>query len=194
MSVAENPWQTPTEVAVVDTETQRVEIPAWGSIAGVSSAARETLPMQLTDYAPGIFLVGAHGGAGTSTLASLTGLQDAGHNWPVSGPVPNDVIVVARTNMTGLSAAHDAALALASGDITGVNFLGLVLMADAPGRLPKALSEKARLVSGAYRMTWTFPWIEKWRTGLENTKLPARGVRVIEQLELLHSERTSNHA
>lgn len=190
VSVIENPWETPTQVeADVSTEKTHVEIPAWGSIAGVPAVDRETLPMQLTDYYPGVFLVGAHGGAGTSTLAGLTGMFDFDHVWPVSAPIPNDVIVVARTHMAGLTAAHDAALSLAAGEIAGVNVLGLVLLADAPGRLPKALSEKARMVSGAYRMSWTIPWIEKWRLGEETTKLPTRCARVIEQLTLLHNER-----
>jgi hypothetical protein len=43
--------------------------------------------------------------------------------------------------------------------------IGLVLVADAPGRLPKPLAELRHLVSGAYPHVWDVPWVEAWRQG-----------------------------
>jgi hypothetical protein len=43
--------------------------------------------------------------------------------------------------------------------------MGLVLVADAPGRLPKPLGELKHLVSGGYSKVWEVPWVEAWRLG-----------------------------
>lgn len=56
-------------------------------------------------------------------------------------------MLVARTNARGLRAAQLAATEWASGDVP-VHLEGLVLLADAPGRLPKALKQFVRLVAG----------------------------------------------
>ncbi len=46
----------------------------------------------------------------------------------------------------------------------GVQLLGLVLIADAPTKLPKALKEYSKLVGGGAPRTWDLPWVEEWRT------------------------------
>ncbi|MBF4592079.1 DUF6668 family protein [Curtobacterium sp. VKM Ac-1395] len=113
--------------------------------------------------------VGAHGGAGESTLASLVlGSQPAGHAWPIAGErgTVNRVIVLARTNFSGLMAAQRVAREWAAGT-TGdvVDLAGLVLVADAPGRRPKELRQLEQHVAGGYPRAWTLPWVEAWRMG-----------------------------
>jgi hypothetical protein len=111
--------------------------------------------------------VGAHGGAGESTLELLVPeSRAAGHAWPVTRPglPPARVVLVARTNAGGLRAAQLAATEWASGGVP-VELEGLVLIADAPGRAPRALKDFAELVAGGVPMVWRLPWVEEWRTG-----------------------------
>lgn len=115
-----------------------------------------------------LWWVGVHGGAGESTLEQLLeGSRAAGHAWPVipadDGP-PARVVLVARTHARGLRAAQLAATEWASGDVP-VHLEGLVLLADAPGRLPKALKQFAQLVAGGVPQVWELPWVEPWRLG-----------------------------
>ena len=85
---------------------------------------------------------------------------------PRTCPVP--VVVVARTHARGLIAAQELA-ALAAGPglhlATAYDLAGLVLVADAPGKLPKPLAELAHLVSGGYPRTWRVPYVDAWRLG-----------------------------
>jgi hypothetical protein len=46
-----------------------------------------------------------------------------------------------------------------------VQLLGLVAVADAPGRLPRPLRDLLRLVSGGVPRMWEMPWVESWRLG-----------------------------
>ncbi len=115
----------------------------------------------------GVWWVGAHGGAGESTLEQLLeGSRAAGHAWPISPPhaAPARVLLVARTNAHGLRAAQLAAIEWASGQVP-IQLEGLVLIADAPGRLPRPLKDFAQLVSGGVPVTWRLPWMEAWLTG-----------------------------
>jgi hypothetical protein len=110
--------------------------------------------------------VSAHGGAGESTLERLLpGSKAAGHAWPISPSRarPARVLLVARTNFSGLTAAQRALRDWASGAVP-VQLDGLVLMADAPGRLPKELRALSQLVaSAAPGRSWQLPWQPAWR-------------------------------
>lgn len=75
------------------------------------------------------------------------------------------MVLVARTSHTGLAAAQTALAQWAAGDTPPVDLLGLVLSADAPGRIPRALRELTQLVGGGAPRAWQLPWIEEWRTG-----------------------------
>ncbi|MDP9026949.1 MAG: hypothetical protein M3N46_05250 [Actinomycetota bacterium] len=66
--------------------------------------------------------------------------------------------------MTGLRAAQDALREWASGAVP-VNLLGLVVIMDAPGKLPRPLRDMQRLVSGGAPKTWTLPYLESARLG-----------------------------
>ena len=116
-----------------------------------------------------VWWVGAHGGAGETTLAQLlTGSRASGHAWPVAAPDTRaarpPVLLVARTHASGLRAAQAAAIEWAAG-LVSVRLLGLVLIADAPGRPPRALRDLAQLVAGGVPAVWRLPWHEPWRLG-----------------------------
>lgn len=111
--------------------------------------------------------MGAHGGAGETTLEQLLeGSRAARHAWPVartSAELP-PVVLVARTSAHGLQAAKLAATEWAAGAVL-VELLGLVLIADAPGRLPRPLKDLAQVVAGGVPRVWRIPWVEAWRLG-----------------------------
>lgn len=136
-----------------------------------------------------LWWLGAHGGAGESSLAALVPeWPAAGHNWPQTpGPEPARVVVTARSSMVGLRAAQLAATQWASGLVPHVQVLGLVIVADAPGRLPRSLREFAQLVGGGFPRTWSVPWIEAWRLGVppDLSTAPREARRLVDELAAL---------
>lgn len=94
----------------------------------------------------------------------MPGGRDAGRAWPVTTG-SQAVVLVARSTARGLGAARNAAQQWASGTVTGIDLLGLVVVADAPGRRPKVLRDRVQLVSGAVPRLWEIPWVEPWRLG-----------------------------
>lgn len=108
-----------------------------------------------------LWIVGAHGGAGETTLAQLhPGFAAAGHCWPREGRA----VLVCRTTATGLAAAQNAAIQWASGAVPA-ELMGLVIIDASPGRQPKPLRELAAVISGGVPRTWHLNWIEAWRLG-----------------------------
>ena len=108
---------------------------------------------------------GAHGGAGTTTLAeAVPGGADFGLCLPEEAGSPGlPAVVVCRPNAKGLAAAREAARRAAS---LGTRVLGLVVVADMPERRrPKPLAEALYLTRGAYEETWEVPWVPAWRFG-----------------------------
>jgi hypothetical protein len=97
------------------------------------------------------------------------------------------VVLVARTSMHGLQRAQRAAVEWASGSTPGIELLGLVLVADAPGRLPHLLRDFAALIAGGVPRTWHLPWAEAWRLGVHPaTQAPTRPVqRLVRDLAAL---------
>lgn len=126
--------------------------------------ADPALPIVPTGRTAELWVVGAHGGSGESTLAGLVDpWQPSEHTWPDSA-LPATCVLTARTSAAGLLAAQAALRQWAAGD-TAVELAGLVLLADAPGRLPGPLRELAGLVAGGAPRCWSIPWIEQWRLG-----------------------------
>jgi len=118
-----------------------------------------------------VALLGAHGGAGVSSLlrAGLDQVAvDADRRWPPAGLV----LLVARTSTSGLEWARDLARQHASGLAGDVELLGLVLVADAPGRTPARIAGLRDLVSGAFPRTWHLPWLEELRLAATTGPLP----------------------
>lgn len=113
-----------------------------------------------------LWVVGAHGGAGESRLAELDSRWLAcDHGWPARADgVVHPTVVVARSDEHGLMAAQRAALQYEQVPPPDVELLGLVVMADAPGRLPRGLRDLVRITAGGYSHCWQVPWIEQWRT------------------------------
>ena len=120
----------------------------------------------------------AHGGSGTSTLAGLhPGLAESAGwpgEWPGDASVP--VVVVCRSNTGGLIAA--GRLLDAHRDLPT---LGVLVVADAPGRLPLPLARRVRLLEGI-TVVWRIPWVEDWRRRGPSVPAPTGVTRVLEQV------------
>jgi hypothetical protein len=118
-----------------------------------------------------------HGGAGVITLlAAVPGGVDL-HGLPFQHGYPSmPVVAVCRSHAGGLWAAQHWA-AWASDNRDRVNLLGLVVVADAPGRLPRSLESAIRLVTGGYPQVWRVPFVQLWRVGVPPSaaNLPAAG-------------------
>ena len=121
-----------------------------------------------------LYVVGAHGGAGETTIAAWTGARASSGRWPVSAswppggqPRPDggqlDVVLVARTHAPGLTAAGSVLTQWASGRLPANRLHGLILIPDAPGRLPKPLADLALVVAGGAPRSWLLPWLDPLR-------------------------------
>ncbi|GAB3306092.1 hypothetical protein GCM10027427_35830 [Pseudoclavibacter terrae] len=75
------------------------------------------------------------------------------------------MVLTARSNMHGLKAAQRAATQWGSGLVPFADLAGLVVIADAPGRLPRPLRDFAGIVAGGVPRTWHLPWQDSWRLG-----------------------------
>ncbi|MHA7284589.1 DUF6668 family protein [Arthrobacter sp. TMS2-4] len=102
------------------------------------------------------------------SAAVLLGGVPCHHRWPSrsdadpSTPAAH-VFLVARQNHRGLKAAQLAARDWAAGSHPTITLRGLVVIADAPGKLPKALHNLTRITAGGVPQTWVLPWIEELR-------------------------------
>ncbi|WP_169814529.1 hypothetical protein [Nocardia pseudovaccinii] len=119
------------------------------------------MPLPTTGAHPPLFAVlGAHGGAGTSTLARWWApAADTGLAWPASPRTTQDVIVAARLCMPGLTAAAERLREWHAGLAPdGVDVIGLVLTAARPGKVPSAVARYhgvvAELVAHVYQIGW----------------------------------------
>jgi hypothetical protein len=157
--------------------------------AGVTALGAGTgLPTRVVRSNAPLWIVGTHGGAGESSLAALVeGWSGADRSWPASSS-PDGVcscVLIARTNAYGLRAAQIALRQWASRALgTHTQLLGLVMVPDAPGRLPRPLRDLSAHVAGGAPRSWHFPWIEEWRTGdqLEVSQLPRPARQVVADL------------
>lgn len=172
-SFLQNPWVpepvAPRPAASVDRTPSYVRVGPTEPHRGLAPPSRGGLPLWTPHELPAApwWWVGCHGGAGTTTLQQAVGAgADAGNRaWPVrpdSGST--HVVLVARTHARGLVAAQAVARQWAAGHATGVVLLGLVAVADAPGRLPKDLRDVLRFVAGGVPRLWRIPWVEGWRS------------------------------
>ncbi|MFJ9319417.1 DUF6668 family protein [Streptomyces globisporus] len=123
--------------------------------------------------------VAAHGGAGATSLAAALGGTDVGTRWPdrARGEAGR-MLIVARTHAAGIQAASTVLDALRTGNHpAGLDLLGVVLVADAPGRLPMALARRVRVLRSAVTVHHV-PWIPSWRVGARTAHLPRQVVAV----------------
>ncbi len=123
-----------------------------------------------------LWVMGVHGGAGETTLAALLDGVATEHRWP-QAPEPPPLLLVARTHAAGLGRLRHLATAWATGRLPGVDLLGAVLVADAPGRLPRPLGDLAALVTGGVPHTWRLGWAEELRLGTDLAQIESRRLR-----------------
>ncbi|MEU5244313.1 hypothetical protein AB0G81_09410 [Streptomyces asoensis] len=108
--------------------------------------------------------VSTHGGAGGSTLAAVYGGRDCGRGWPGAGDPPS-VLLVARTHAAGLASALRAVESFRRGEAPhGLDLDAVVLVADAPGRLPRELVRQVRVIESVIDV-YRVPWVTDWRLG-----------------------------
>ncbi|MGN9761794.1 DUF6668 family protein [Streptomyces sp. SD31] len=134
-------------------------------IRGPVALPEEPPPRSPSAPAPRRFSwIGTHGGAGVSTLAAVYGGHDCGRAWP--GPAdPPSVLLVARTHAAGLAAALYALEVFRRGEAPhGLDLDAVVLVADAPGRLPRPLAERVKVIESAIDV-YRVPWVPAWRLG-----------------------------
>lgn len=188
-----NPWVTAPAASAVPaavTSAQR-QGPSYMRLGpshplerGVDPLSRGGLGFRRTDLPDAAWWwVGCHGGAGASTLSAAVpgGAEPGEPKWPVhTTPCRVRVLLVARTHARGLHAAQEAATQWASGAVPHVDLLGLVAVADAPGKLPRPLRDALRFVAGGVPRLWHVPWIEAWRLGQAPHSAPR--VRAVVQL------------
>jgi hypothetical protein len=159
-----NPWITRPAADSAEEEAPDAHVPPAAVISEplrgmVEPDAADRLARRTVAGSAALWITGAHGGAGESRIADLLdGARHTGHCWPVlqDGSRPR-VLLVCRADVRGLTAAQSA----------------LAVLADAPGKTPKALRDFAAIVGGGAPRLWTLPWVEAWRHG--DTATPPTG-------------------
>ncbi|MFJ4210738.1 DUF6668 family protein [Paenarthrobacter sp. NPDC089675] len=180
MQLSLNPWITSPEESI-DEETPDVHVPPAAVISTplkgmVEPDTADRLARRTMSGTAALWVVGSHGGAGESRTADLIdGARPTGHCWPIlqDGSKPR-VLLVCRADMRGLTTAQSALTQWASGAAPAVELLGLAVLADAPGKPPKALRDFTAIIGGGAPRLWTLPWVEAWRHGDSTTTPPAR--------------------
>lgn len=117
--------------------------------------------------------IATHGGAGSSTLATVFGGHDAGRDWPrPDRGEPASVLLVGRTHAAGLDAVSHTLDIFRRGDAPpGLELDAIVLVADAPGRLPRQLAQRIKVINSVVDV-YRVPWMPAWRTGDLTGPLP----------------------
>lgn len=167
--------------------------PTHGSPLAASVAAGEPdWPVLELKTPSAISVMGLHGGAGASTLASLLGANtlDTDRRWPVYAgwerprpPVP--VIAVARTHHVGLAAVARLARLWASGRLPESQLIALVLIDDGP-KLLKDQQLRVRRTAALLPKNGHIAWQESWRLSTPTLQTaPVRVRRLITQLQTL---------
>lgn len=146
------------------TPARRVETaqPGWLRAPCVADRVpvwEDRLPRRKGRKAPLFWLLGAHGGAGVSTLESVWApAGDARRGWPAAEAAPF-VVVVARLQLDGLGAAQQLLLQHQSGNAGGCTLLGLVTIDAAPGKAPVSVRRRREVVAAAAPQSWHIGWI-----------------------------------
>lgn len=168
-SPARGSWQAPqgSPVPIPPPAVVAAARPWAPGVDGLT--VRRHIRRSTVDGAPLLWIVGAHGGAGTSTWAHILEVGDAGTAWPrhVNPSRSLSIVVCCRSTAAGLRAAQDVAIEWATGALPG-QLVGLVVGADAPGRLPRELREQLQITSGAFPRYTFVPWQAQWRFARES--------------------------
>ncbi len=182
-----NPWLTTTRLVEPQSEAVTIVVrPRPRRLAGIPEIADGLPRRELTGeqrLVP-VWCVGAHGGAGCSSVAGLMApVGDGGVAWPIAPDGERArVLLVARESYTGLSAARRALTEWVGGRVP-VALEGVLLVAAQPGGTPKQLRELSELVrSQANSAVWRLGWQRAWLTGeaqMATGLFPAGQVKLI---------------
>lgn len=166
--------------AYADVPRRGAPMPSGPRIAGaVMPGTDESAPIwegpiereALTPARPLVWLLGATGGAGVSSLTrSLAYAGDCQRGWPgYIGDLPGAdsplVVLVFRTTMHGVERAHSLLLQHAAGGTPeGTHILGVVSVADSDRPLSKPVRNRLAVVESLARSLaghcWDVPWLE----------------------------------
>lgn len=155
-----------TSAYKLDPNQSASPVPGWLAVPSESrSAPVWDAPVPRTSGPdPVIWLLGAHGGAGVSTLESVWApAADSQRGWPAADAAPF-VVVVARMHAAGLDAAHQLCLQHQGGKAGGCELLGLVTVAAAPGKPAVSLARRRELVAAAAGASWHLDWMPELLT------------------------------
>lgn len=196
MNQQQNAWIAAVTPVVPPAEAEAAPVPLppltgaalpQGGISAPDAADR--LPRRQVLGTASVWVVGSHGGAGETTVSKLIeGSRPTYHSWPVTGDAGIDprVLLVCRSSKNGLEAAQRALIEWTSTPPVAVELLGLAVMADAPGKLPKPLRDLATHIGGGAPRLWHLPWVEAWRTGdVEPEHLPREIRKFITEINSL---------
>ncbi|TLM80883.1 DUF6668 family protein [Pseudarthrobacter sp. NamE5] len=193
-----NPWITSPGTETSEEERLDAHLPPAAVISAplkgmVEPDTADRLATRTMTGSAALWIIGAHGGAGESRIADLLGARATDHCWPVlnDGSEPR-ALLVCRADMRGLTAARSALTQWVSGAAPKADLLGLAILADAPGKTPKALRDFSAIVGGGAPRLWTLPWVEAWRLG-NDTAPPREFQRFITDIANLAAD-TSNTA
>lgn len=123
-----------------------------GSLAAGPAICGDSPALEISPAALGV--VGVSGGCGETVLAQLLAggqpeqrlqVVATDHRWPTGDNDSWPVVLCARTTMASLVAAQRAAAQWALGDVPTPTLVGMLLMADAAEREPRAITDFARL-------------------------------------------------
>lgn len=143
--------------------------------AQTTGAQWRTDPLPVTGPYPPLFAVmGAHGFAGTSTLAQMWApAADTGTSWPAHPGTTQLVLVCARATIAGIRAAAQVLRAAGRGEIPdGVQVCGLIVVAARPGSCPKEISRYAGTVAELVPHRYDVEWFEPLMCAPEPHRLP----------------------
>ncbi|MFD3706169.1 hypothetical protein ACFWUP_23770 [Nocardia sp. NPDC058658] len=136
-----------------------VEPPRHGRIAAIRND-----PLPVTGaHPPLVAIVGAHGGAGATTLARWWApAADSERCWPASPHTTQLVTIAARLCLPGLiSCAERLREWRAELAPDGVVVVGVVLTAARPGKVPAAIRRYRTLIEDLAPAVWAIGWHEE---------------------------------
>lgn len=184
----------PEELELPDTVFgDRAVLDGPSSPATAPPVAGDVVEWPLVEVATtsGLMVMGLHGGAGTSLIASLLtwteqgetpwNAHDVGDAWPVAAGwtrprPPLNVVAVYRPHRVGVEAAERFARTWAKNALPDSVLLGIVAVDDGP----KLLDAQKQAVRRIARMTphgWHVPWNEEWRVTSPNFETIPRRIR-----------------
>ena len=155
-----------TSAHQLDPEKSESPVPGWLAVPSKDRSAPiwDAPVPRPSGPDPVIWLLGAHGGAGVSTLESVWApAADSRRGWPAADAAPF-VVVVARMHAAGLDAAHQLCLQHQGGEVGGCELLGLVTVAATPGKPAVSLSRRREIVAAAAGASWHIDWMPELLT------------------------------